>query len=288
MTVLRSPFSVRLENGMPPGQPRFGASCQAGHLEGHDPFGAAEQGRRVAHLIEAHQLQADPVVVVVVLRATGPGGRRDGPVEARQGAREGPFRGTGVVGVEVAVQPLQARVQFRRQVHAQVGDEGHADGGRERLRKGPQKGEGFAHVQRRAPYVVSLLHRPEAHQRPGRVAVEDRLGRLLRCARGRVRPRRRACAGDRQGPRGARGVWRACHAARPPRVRVCGQRMWLAWPSPRARATRPGPPRGDARGGWVSSRSPNSRREHSIWSLPVPAGRSLPPSGPSAPLGSGS
>ena len=165
----------------------LGVCLPAGHLERHDPFRRAEHFAAMRELVDAHQLDSHPVVVVVVLGAAGPHGRGHGAVIGGERAREGAFRGARVVEVEIGAKPHQARVQFLAvgAVHAQ--DVGHADGGRQRLREGPQVGERFAAVQARAGDVVETLHGGEGALRTQGISVQARLAwprRLLRLGRG--------------------------------------------------------------------------------------------------------
>ena len=167
-------------------------------------------------------------------------------------------------------------MQFRRDVHAQMGDEGHADGGRERLGERPQVGERFAGVEPRALYVVSLLHRLEADQRPRRVAVEHRLGLLLRRAPGHVRPREGAAAGTQRGPRGPGRIRRG-------RPRGVGSAGWRRRTRGRRRGAGQhgqradqGRQRGGVRRGSGSSSNANSRATAFDLVPSPPVARSLP------------
>src|SRR5664279_4661495 len=85
---------------------------EAGHLKGHDPLRVAERAGVARLFVDPRELDADPVVVVVVLRPAGPRRWRGGAVEGRERARVGAFRRAGVVGVEVVAQADQPGVQL--------------------------------------------------------------------------------------------------------------------------------------------------------------------------------
>ena len=87
-----------------------GIALPAGHLEGHDRLRCAERRGVVRQLVDAHELDPDPVVVVVELGASRPCGWRDGGIEGRQRAREDAFRFARVRAVEIGAQAHQSRV----------------------------------------------------------------------------------------------------------------------------------------------------------------------------------
>ncbi len=186
----------------------------AGHLERHDPLGVAERASVVRPLVDARHLDADPVVVVVVLRAARPGRRRGRAVERGQRARVRAFGRARVVGVEVVAHADQPRVHFRRERHGQPRHVGHADGRRERLRERPQIRERFARVQPRAGDVVVALHRFERAQGARGVAVQHRLPRLLGLGLGRRAARERRAARMRERARDGRWIGRSARRAR--------------------------------------------------------------------------
>ena len=186
------------------GDPRLGVP--AGHLERHDPLGAAEHARDVGQLVHPRELDPDPRVVVVVLRPARARRGRDGAVVGGERARVGPFRSARVVEVQIRFQADEPRMDFMGEGALQARDVRHAHGRRERLGERPQKRERFSLVQPRALDVVGLLHRLERELRAfgvdGQLRLLGRvLGGLLGCG-----PR----AGRRRGARGAR----ATHARR--------------------------------------------------------------------------
>ena len=177
------------------------------------PSAAVEQSRFVGHLVEAHQLDADPVVVVVVLRAARAGRRRDGAVVGGEGAVEVAFGLAGVAGVVVGAQPDQARFQFARERGAQRWhlldrrDVGHAHRRRQPLRERPQEGERFALVETGAQQVVGALHGFERPQATRRVAAQHR--RRAACVASSCSRRRGPC-----GSPGRQAAWRPPGSAR--------------------------------------------------------------------------
>ena len=240
VTVLRSLFSGGLENGMPPGQPSVGFSCQPAISKAMIPSALPSSAGDVGQLVQPHELEPDPVVVVVVLGPARPGRGRDGPVEGRQRARVGPFRGARVVGVEVVVRPVRRACSSCERLR-RGGDVGHADGRRERLGEGPQGREGFAGVEPGALDVVSLLHRleapapapgcrgaPASSARAGGLRAED-LGRRAPWRPGALGPRGIAECGE---CRSARAIGGALGAGR-----IWGQGR-RAWTSAAARGAR--------------------------------------------------
>ena len=97
----------RSRTGCRPRTPAPGRSCQPAISNAMIPSALPSSERLVRQLVQPHQLDPHPVVVVVVLRPARSRRRRDRAVERRQRARVRPFRGARVVRVQVEFRPTR-------------------------------------------------------------------------------------------------------------------------------------------------------------------------------------
>ena len=196
VTALRVLVVNAFEKGIPPGQTRAGFVLPPAISNRHDPLGAAERGGVVGQLVHAHELDPDPVVVVVELGASGSDGGRDGSVVGGEHACVEELSGSPeLVGSKYASRP-------NRRAFSSGASGARSCGISERVTVAASawpNPPGWRRVLRRRGRIPGCSrtseHRFERELCPQRVTVQSRLLGLLRSlVRGGTRDTR-TCAG---------------------------------------------------------------------------------------------